>query len=246
MQDNMEYIDQYFTGTPTPEQVKEFERRIEGDVLFAEDLAFYLATKKAISNQSADEKKRRFRQVYLQTGSAETQQNKTVVYKLWPYAAAAAIIGGLILSWFLFVKAPSSQQMAQQYITANLQTLGVTMGTRENELQAGLRLYNDGNLKEAFQQFEKLANLDSTDLAAKKYAGIAALRLQHYDKALHYFKLLKDQPGLYANPGAFLQATTLLKRNLPDDKQTAKQLLEQVVSEDLEGKEIAEQWLKKW
>jgi hypothetical protein len=37
-----------------------------------------------------------------------------------------------------------------------------------------------------------------------------------------------------------------MKRNRPGDKQAAKVLLEQVVQNDLEGKETAQKWLKRW
>jgi tetratricopeptide (TPR) repeat protein len=165
---------------------------------------------------------------------------------MWSYAAAAAVVAGLILSWQLFIRPAPLQQLARDYIKENYHTIGVTMGGQDDEIQKGLQLYNTGNLPQALPYFEKLVNLDHADFTAVKYAGITSLRLQQYDKALHYFKLLSEQPGLYANPGIFLQAITLLKRNLPADKQTARKLLVQVVENDLEGKETAEQWLKKW
>jgi tetratricopeptide (TPR) repeat protein len=246
MQNSMEYIDRYFQATPPPEEVKEFEKRIANEPDFAKEVAFYLSAKQAAKGQLAEEKKSRFREIYFSSTPSSFMQKQKPVRKLWPYAAAAAVVTGLIICWALFIKQTSPQQLANNYIAQNFETLGVTMGNTEDEIQKGLHFYNEGKIKEALEQFEKLINLDNSNFAAKKYAGIAALRLQHFDKALHYFKLLKDQPGLYANPGTFLQATTLLKRNLPGDKQTAKALLQEVVQNDLEGRETAAQWLKKW
>jgi tetratricopeptide (TPR) repeat protein len=243
-QNSLEYIDQYFQGTPLPEETSEFERRITEDPVFAEEVAFYLSARRILKEQAAEEKKSRFREIYAQNSLAPVIQKP--VRNLWPYIAAAAMVVGLIFSWYLFIKPTPLQQLADNYITQNFGTLGVTMGTSEDNLQKGLRQYNDGQYKKALEVFEKLINLDNSNYIAKRYAGITSLRLQQYDKALHYFKLLADQPNLYANPGLFLQATTLLKRNLPGDKQSAKGLLEQVVQNDLEGKETAEQWLKKW
>ena len=243
MQDNLEYIDRYFQGTPLPEESKEFEKRIGEDPVFAEEVALYLSVRQVAKNQVNETKKTRFKEIYAQNITNERQRP---VRKLWPYMAAAAMLAGIILCWFLFIRPDSPQYLAEKYITDNFQTLNVQMGTVEDERQKGLKLFNEGHLKEALLQFEKILNLDSTDYEAKKYAGISALRLQQYDKALHYFNLLEIQPNLNSNPGAFLQATTLLKRNLPGDKQTARILLEKVVKNDLEGKEIAEQWLKKW
>lgn len=246
MKNSLDYIDHYFQGAQRPEEITEFERRISEDPAFAEEVAFYLSAKQALKEELAEKKKSRFKEIYARTDPDSFLQKEKPVRRLWPYMAAAAMVAGLIVCWYLFIKPASPQQLAENYISQNFETLGVTMSNREDELQKGLRYYNEGHLKEALQEFEKLTTLDSADFAAKKYAGITSLRLQQYDKAIHYFKLLEDQPNLYANPGAFLQATTLLKRNLPGDKQTARALLEKVVQNDLEGRETAVQWLKKW
>ena len=87
---------------------------------------------------------------------------------------------------------------------------------------------------------------DTIFIEAKKYAGIVSLRLGKYDKAINYFLQLENFPRLHANPEKFYRALTLLKRNLGDDKKEAKKLLEQVVENDLEGKESAKKILDKW
>jgi len=60
--------------------------------------------------------------------------------------------------------------------------------------------------------------------------------LQQYDKAIDYFFQL-EYYNLYSNPGKFYQGLTLLKRNMPGDKQAAKVLLQQTLQNDLNGKE---------
>jgi hypothetical protein len=42
-----------------------------------------------------------------------------------------------------------------------------------------------------------------------------------------------------------MQAVTLMERNQPGDTAKAKILLQKVVANDLEGKEFAQEWLKK-
>ena len=158
--------------------------------------------------------------------------------------AAAAIIAGIIFSLFIFTTPGSPRQLADQYIKEKFQRLGVNMGGKEDNKQAGLRLYNEGNLVEALQQFEKLIQSDTSDFTAKKYAGIVFLRLKEYDKALMYFKQLETYT-LQSNPGLFYQALTLMERNQPGDAGHAKQLLQQVVQNDLEEKKAAQEWLRK-
>ncbi len=136
--------------------------------------------------------------------------------------------------------------MADKYINSHLETLPVTMGTGKDSIQEGLRLYNEKRYDSALQQFETIIQKDTGNYLAKEYTGIVYLRLGNYDKALAYFQELEKYTSLYSNPATFYHALALMKRNQPGDKQRARQLLQQVVDNDLEGKETAQQWLKKW
>jgi hypothetical protein len=56
---------------------------------------------------------------------------------------------------------------------------------------------------------------------------------------------MESHKGLYSNPAKILQSVTLMERNLPGDAAMARQLLQNIVANDLEGKEFAQEWLKK-
>jgi tetratricopeptide (TPR) repeat protein len=247
MQDNLEYIDAYFEGSLNPEETKKFEQRIAEEKDFAEEVAFYLSAKQVSKEEANRQKKEWFRQ--LLTGNEPLAVKKpAVVRKMQVYrlAAAAAIIGVIFLSWYFFLQKPTGpDQLADNYITANLQALSVTLGPGEDSIQHGLDLYNKGELGSSLNLFETVIQHDTSNFTAKKYAGIVYLRLANYDKALEYFNQLGHY-SLYSNPAKFYQALTLMKRNAPGDKQQARQLLQQVVQDHLEGEETARQWLKKW
>jgi tetratricopeptide (TPR) repeat protein len=245
MKENMEYIDHYFVGKMSVEEKKEFEKRLADDSEFADDVAFYLSAMQVAREESVSEKKSRFKELYRQNNETMARP-VSMLRKLWPYMSAAAILLVVFLAWTFFLKSPSPQQLAGQYIEKELKELGVQMSTTADSLELGKRRYNEGKLEESLQIFEGVAISDPSSPDAKKFAGIVYLRLNQYDKALHYFKQLENQKGLFANPGAFYQALTLMRRNLPNDELEAKKLLGQVVEQDLEGKETAEEWLKKW
>jgi tetratricopeptide (TPR) repeat protein len=152
-----------------------------------------------------------------------------------PFAAAAIVIG-IVFGVFMWMKPVSTEQLAEQYMRNNLQTLGVTMGSKEDSLQAGLRLYNESKYAEALIQFESIIQSDSSKFTALEYAGITALQLKEYDKALYWFIQLENQPGLFSNPGKFYHALTLMKRNLPGDNDKSYQLLNDVVTNNLAGR----------
>jgi len=231
-------------GDPSADMRKEFEKKLAEDKEFAEEVAFYLSAKDVIGEEALIEKKERFKKLYEDYKNANAAKpQKSIVRKLWPYLAAAAIIAGVIIGRNMFFQ-PSTEQLADNYIKDNFQTLSVTMSAKRDSLQTGIGLFNEGKRVEALQQFESMIKNDSSSVEAIKYAGIVSLQLQDYDKAIDYFTRLGNYQ-LYANPGKFYLSITLLKRHHPGDTQQAKLLLQQVLQNDLEGKETAKLLLDK-
>ena len=257
--DNTDYIESYFTNELVPDQAREFERRIESDPAFAEEVAFYLSALKVSREVSQSEKKAQFKKLYQNNSAEDITPVRNIsitrplgnasifapISKLVYYIAAAAVVTGIIFGTYIFMKPVSTQQLASQYEKEHLQTLGVTMSSQTNSLQTGLRLYNDGKAQEALLQFESIIRSDTFNFTAKEYAGLSALRLKEYDKALNWFKALETRT-LYSNPALFYQALTFMDRNQSGDAAKAKQLLQQIVQNDGEGKETAQEWLRKW
>jgi tetratricopeptide (TPR) repeat protein len=239
--DNLDYIENYFTKTPNAEEAGDFEKRIGSDPAFAEEVAYYLSVLQVSREESRTKQKANFKEIYLENRMTAHIPVRKLVYSL----AAAAVVVGLIFGVYIFVKPIPIQQLAGQYIQDHLQTQGVTMSGKMDSLQNGLRLYNDGKSDEALLAFEQIIQSDTSNFTAKKYAGLAALRMKNYDKAIRWFESLETYSGLYANPAQFYLALTLMDRNQSGDAEKAKQLLQKVVDQDLEGKETAQEWLKK-
>jgi tetratricopeptide (TPR) repeat protein len=238
--DNLDYIESYFTNEPAVSQVREFEKRIESDPAFAEDVAFYLSARMVSKDISESEKKLRFKELY---------QNRTTsiapIRKLSYYFAAAAAIAGIVFGTYIYMKPVSTRQLADSYIKENLQTLGVTMSSHSDSLQNGLRFYNDGKSAEALAMFEKIAETDTSSFEAKKYAGLSALRLKDYTKALSYFEQMEMYTGRFSNPSLLYQALTRMERNQAGDAVKVRELLQKIVTEKQEGNDFAAECLRK-
>jgi tetratricopeptide (TPR) repeat protein len=241
---SLEYIDNYFKGALSAEEITQFEKRILNDHAFAEEVAFYCNVMQAAKDQLTEERKQRFREIYSQreTASAGTVP---VIRRMRPFIAAAAVIAALVFGWYLFMQQPSPNSMADEFIRKDLKDLPVQMGTTVDELEKGKDLYNKNRLQEAQQIFENISQKDTASTDAKKFAGLVSLRLGQYDKAIGYFTELENVQ-LYANPGKFYHALTLMKRNQPGDAQRAKQLLQQVVQQKLAYSDVARKWLDSW
>ena len=248
MENYLEYIDAYFQRTLDPEEIKRFEQKITEDKEFADEVAFYLSAKQSLKAEADREKKEWFRELLAQQRPVININHHRNTKRIWIYrvSAAAAVLICVFFSWYFFFSNNSAtpQQMADSYINDNFKTLSVKMGARDS-IQDGIDFYNKGQYDAAIKQFESIGQRDTGNYNVKNYLGIIYLRLGNYDKALQYFKQFENDT-LEANPSQINQALTLLKRNLPGDKQKAKELLQQVKDNDLEGKEIALKLLDKW
>jgi len=239
---DLDYIDSYFKGQLEAGEIKVFEQRITGDHSFADQVAFYISTHETARDLLAEDKKQRFRELYVKQDKPVA---KVPVRKLWRYVAAAAIITGIVMAGELLLIGGSTSKLVNRYIQSEFETIGINMGGLQDSIQTGIQMYNDRKWTEALQQFENVVHWDTAAWEARKYAGIVSLRLGLYDKALSYFKELGSYT-LSSNPSLLYQAITLIKRNNPGDLETARQLLLQVEQKNLSGKEKAKQWLKTW
>ncbi|MCW3092826.1 MAG: hypothetical protein JWP81_3895 [Ferruginibacter sp.] len=245
--ENIEYIEDYFKSNPNDKEKQAFEQRIISDNSFAEEVAFYISANGVIKDQLLEEKKQRFRKIY--DDHKVIPFTKRPVNKFVRYLAAACVVAAVILlTWFLKSDSHSPQQLADKYIDQNWQTMSGTMSSSQDSLQTGLALFNSHKYNPALEIFETLAKTDPANYTAKKYAGIVAVQLGDYEKALTYFTRLETDTALYNNPGKFYKAITVMKRNGPGDKESAKALLKEVSDQpgqEMEGKAEAAELLKK-
>jgi tetratricopeptide (TPR) repeat protein len=245
--DSLEYIDDYFKGAFPPDEARKFEGRIQDDPAFAEEVAYYLSTLVAFKEEQVAEKKRSFREIYRQTAVQGPQGLvRPMIRRRWvPALAAAVLIGVIALGWIFFLSPPAAPKLADQYIRQNLDQLSVKMGGVDG-MQTGLTLYNDGKFPDALDQFKRILAADSMNSMAMLDAGIASLRMEHYDQALDYFTTLQNHTDPHINPALFYEALTLMKRDRSGDATHAKQSLQQIVQAGLDKKEDAAQLLKQW
>jgi TolA-binding protein len=167
---------------------------------------------------------------------------KTNWLRFTPYALAASIIIAIAI---FFLNKSTPQQLSKDYIAQNFSTLSSKMeaGTTDT-LQQGIAAYNSNHYDSALMLFKRYDNNYPENNYAKQYIGITYLIIKDYAEAVKAFDELSKMKGLYSNPGLFLKALTLLQRNKEGDKEQAKQLLQQVVEQKLEGDKEAEELLK--
>jgi tetratricopeptide (TPR) repeat protein len=236
MDKNQDYIEQFLKGELSPEQIRDIDNRIVNDPEFASEMAFHISSIQALRTEANQQFKQRFRTIY--------SQRTKVVRPAWTYAAAAAVLVCVFVGAFYFISKPSATELADNYINANLSSLGVTMNSGADSMQTAIALYNDGKFPEAQNHFESIVRRAPENYKAIEYCGIVSLRLENYDKALQYFDSLSNATQLYANPGRFYYSLTLLKRNRPGDVKSAKSILQQIVNTQGTNHRAANELLK--
>lgn len=254
MNNKTELIENYLSGNLSPEERTLFEKELLADEEFNTLFNMY----RTIDIEMVHAEKYKDQEVALkntlQQLNAKHFKAEAPVIKMnnrnnfirVVMAAAAGIVLIIFAYFAFFSSANNPTQLADKHIKEELTHLSLTMDGVQDSLQLGMAAYNDKDYQKALQIFDGLYKNHPEDSYVLKYRGLAHLLTKNYDKALVSFDELAAKKHLFSNDGLFLKAVTLLQRNATGDKDTAKQLLDQVVNEKAEGSGKAEEWLKKW
>lgn len=232
----LEQIEKYFDNELSLSERQDFENQLSTNPELAQSVAFYLNTKKAAQQLAQQTRRAEFEE--LRESLSKNVVGRKVNVSTWVTGIAASVMLVVGIWWFTQISTPRAEEFANHYIQQNFETLPVKMDAQTDSLQMGLKLFNDQKLTQAQRIFEDVLKNNNTDSEALKYAGITALRLKDYDRAIGYFKNLASQKSLFANPGKFYQALALLQKS-PKNKAEADVLLKEVIDNNLEGKEEA-------
>ncbi len=242
MEETYNYIEAYFTQTLSESERKVFEQRCIDDEAFANDVAFYAASRQAIRQQLLQQKQEQ----WAETTSAEQIQHikpvsRSLVRRMMPYAAAACVI--LFVAVYFITQNSSPGSLARGFADKNFSHINNVLGPSDT-MQQAVEVFNNKDYAAAKKMFELLQKKYPGDADEKKYLGLSYLFTQDYDKALHEFDSLAKMQ-LQSNPGNFLKAITLMERGSRSDLEQAKQLLQQEADSNTEWSGQAKDWLKK-
>lgn len=232
----LEQIEKYFNNELSLSERQDFENQLATDSELAENTVFYLNANIAAKTLANEKRRAAFETLRQEISSRPLRKIKPVS---WAVGIAASILLVVGFWWINQTSELNTEEFADTYIQEHFENLPVKMDANADSLQMGLRLFNERKFKEAQIVFENILHRKNSDSESIKYAGITALRLGEYDKALEYFRSLGKQTNLFSNPGKFYEAITLMKRQ-PVNKKEVEDLLQEVIDNNLEGKSEAE------
>lgn len=235
-------IEGYFNKQLSETEKEQFEADLKSNVALANELAAYLASKSA-GTMDGEAKNRAYHHSGLQPVRPAKNKVKSPRQTLYIVSAAAAfLVGGI--AWFLLAPPKQDLQLlANGYAMENFTTLDVEMGGGADSVQLAIQYYNKGQYATANKVCEQILANDPENAGAKKIAGIVSLRLLDYDRAIAYFHQLGALKNLYPNPGKFYEAIALIQSGIPSNIPHAKTLLQEVIVEQLEGRDEALKWM---
>ncbi|MDZ7898443.1 MAG: tetratricopeptide repeat protein [Arcicella sp.] len=226
-----EQIDTYFQGKLSADDKKAFEERLDTDPAFAEDVAFYVASKATLQEQN-------LRKRHAEWLPNRERSKRTVIYTRMTMGIAASLV--LLMFGWLLLKKPelTPEQMASVYIEENLMNLPVKMDETQDSLELGKRFYNEKKYPEALSVFRQLID---NEPQALEFTGLTTLQMNQFGEAITYFERLSQNTELISNKGKFYLALTYLKQG---NTQKGRQILQEVITQNLAGKKDAEAFLK--
>lgn len=244
MSDTLNYIESYFENRLSDTEKVRFEERCAEDEGFAGEVAFYISSREALRQTLLAQKVPLWSAENAAAATPAAAPVKKLSFRSWlPYAAAACLV--LAIAMYFFYPSANPKQLAENYAAQNLMQISHTLDASKDSLQEGIGAYNRGDYKTAIVFFQDVYKRDPANSDANRYTGLAYLMQNDYANAVRQFDELAAKK-LFSNPGLFLKAVTLLKRNGAGDREAAKSLLEQVRDGGLEGKSEAGAWLKMW
>ena len=230
-----EQIEKYLNNELSLQERQVFENQLSTDSALAKSFAFYANVHNASKQLATEKRREQFDDLRAEISSRPVQKIKPMI---WLSGLAASVILAFGFWWFSQTTTSNTEILADVYIQEHFENLPVKMDGNVDSLQMGLRFFNEHKLNEAQKIFEEILQRKDNESEAIKYAGITALKLQQYDKAIQYFQMLSKQTNLYSNSGKFYEALTLMKQNTSDRKE-AKKILNEVIINNLEGNEEA-------
>ena len=203
-----DYIEEYLSNKLSVEEGRSFDEKLKADEEFAKEVEEQAMLFNAFDEMQAQELLRRFGNIEQELDGGKEKQFGFPVYLRW--AAAVAVLAVVSLVVYLNTTT-SSKDLFLAYYTPypNVES---PVSRSEAEGNAVWQLYENGDYKAAYQQFEQALVVNEADLASRFYLGICALELNRFAVAEEVFSTVAaDKNGTYAEQAEWYLALSYLK-----------------------------------
>lgn len=238
----IEEVRKYLQGSMTPEEVIQFEDRMDKDPAFAEEVQLNRELLESMSHHFKGKLKERLKHEDKKVVFLGDKRGKPIWKRVLVMAASVALIA--FASYFLFYGGPNNQELFDQYHTTYYNVVeGSTRSGDVPKATEAFKQYDQGDFKTAAESFGSLISQDPSNLDWIFYLGLANLEIQESDEGIDAFeKILEASTNEWLEPArwylglAYLQAGKI---------KNAKETFQQIASDGNSYSERAEKLLGK-
>lgn len=231
---DMEYINQYLAGELGGKDLHIFQKRVDEDAAFAQELALQKKLREAITSHDTQ----RLDQVLREIGQDWDKRHSSHIQRLhWfrtPYKIAAIItlliaVGALVYIT-KYLSPPSSQELFHTYYKPPVPSRSRGQGNM-NDLALSNRAfdhYENGEYTQALGYFKDPAVLAMGSVKMTFYTAHSYLNVQEAEKAIQHFKeVIEHGDNVYIVESKWYLSLSYLKQG---DLTNAKEQLRQIRS----------------
>lgn len=200
------YIERYLQGEMSPEELKWFEKELDGNTVLRQELELHKKVDVVLANGELIDLKKQLDLIHHEI-EVVAQKGQGAIRKIYQrvYYTAAALAVGVILFTLYFVNQDfSSNRLIEEYYSPDIASVTYRSDNQNDKLlQDAMAYYNQKDYATAITLFEKILNQDNSKLGINLYSGISNLEIKNYAKANQNFRTIIDQ-----KPNAFVESAT--------------------------------------
>ena len=220
MNDLFLLFDNYITGELSPEEILEFETKLEQDVSFKEDFLAYKETHQFLQHKFNNETElSQFINTTEKIASDyfNTQQKKKNNY--WFIGVAASIL--LLIGIFIFNPSTPTYEEYMTYPTVEL----TVRGTQEEILKNAQNAFNSKDFTKANELFSTALQQDQNNIQIALYKGISLLELNQLNEADKILTNIYQGNSSFTTDANWYLALSKLKQK---EYKSCKELLQKI------------------
>lgn len=209
MDDQQKIIEKYLDNRLSETERMTFEHRLKEEKTLAKAVQIERDIRDGIEALGNQKLSQRLNKIHEEEIIIPRQKKKWRLIRQCGVLIAAALIGAIFLSWYLWPKAAMSSE--QLYLAYAQHDIALTQkGAGENPLILAERAWEKQDLAAAQQHLDIYLSTNPNDPEALHFQGIVLLENRSYDEALRVFEHLATY-GLYADVAKWYQGLILLR-----------------------------------
>jgi len=183
-----EFIERYLDGEMTNEELKWFEKEIEGNISLKNEILLRQKVNKALSETKIINYRKLLEEAYIDyTLSNKNRGEKTSIFKYYIVTFSILILVFIAINFFLIKISPDKIYKKFYETFPPTFTLRSINNVESSILKNAINEYSKNNFEKSAILFEQLLKTNKQSPALNFYAAISNMEIKKFEKAEKYF-----------------------------------------------------------